>query len=303
MAARAIGSGTIAFGMVSIPVKLYTATSSSEAIRFNTLHAECSTRIKQQLHCPTCEAEVGRGDTIKGYEFAKGKFVTFTAEEIKRMDAESTGAIEINEFVPIDDVDPVYFEKAYYLGPEKGAARPYALLAEAMRQTRLCAVARFSYRGKDYLIMLRPVEEGIVLQQLRHAWEVRKFSDVPMQDADVRDSELDLAIKLIQQITHAQFKPDKYTDDVRERVLDLINRKVEGEEITATVPESPKAQVIDLMAALKASIGADSGESSAEDEDEPVEAKTTKKKASTRKGPKAAKKTTTKKKTAKKAEG
>ena len=206
-------------------------------------------------------------------------------------------------FVPIDDVDQVYFEKAYYLGPEKGAARPYALLAEAMRQTRLCAVARFSYRGKDYLIMLRPVEEGIVLQQLRHAWEVRKFSDVPMQDADVRDSELDLAIKLIQQITHAQFKPDKYTDDVRERVLDLINRKVEGEEITATVPESPKAQVIDLMAALKASIGADSGESSAEDEDEPVEAKTTKKKASTRKGPKAAKKTTTKKKTAKKAEG
>jgi DNA end-binding protein Ku len=256
MAARSIGSGTIAFGMVAIPVKLYTASASSEAIRFNQLHAKCGTRLKQKLVCPKDEEEVERDDIVKGYEFAKGQFVTFTKEELARMEEESTGSIDITEFVPLDKVDPVYFDKAFYLGPEKAGARPYALLAEAMRRTGLCAIANYAARGKGYLVMLRPTDDGIVLQQLHYAHEVRSMSEVPLPEARVEEAELGLAMTLVQHISKTDFDPSKYSDAVRDRVLELIQKKVEGEEITATPVESPKAQVIDLMAALKASLAA-----------------------------------------------
>lgn len=281
MAARAIGSGTIAFGMVAIPVKLYTAASDADSIRFNQLHAECKSRVKQRLHCPTCDVAVERNELVKGYEFAKGKFVTFTKEELDVIAAQSSESIEIHEFVPLADVDPIYFEKAYYLGPEKGAARPYILLAEAMRRTGLSAVASYASRGKDYLTLLRPVEDGIILQQLRHGTEVRQFSDVPLpDDQNINEAELDLAIRLIEQISASTFKSDKYKDEVRARVEALINQKVEGEEISAAAPQAPKAQVIDLMSALKASLEGSDAEA---EEASPAPKK---KAAAKRKGPK-----------------
>lgn len=256
MAARAIGSGSIAFGLVSIPVKLFPSQQSSSAIRFNRLHKACGTRLKQQNHCPQCDVVVPRDDMVKGYEFAKGQYVQFSAEELKAVEAQSTGGIDIVEFVPIKDVDPVYFDKAYYLGPEKGAARAYHLLAAAMRKTGLCAVAKYAARGKSYLVMLRPAEGGIILQQLYHEFELRTFSDVEVEEAEVKDGELGLAIQLIEQAAAESFEPDKYKDEVRLRIEEMIQAKVEGEEIISAPSESPKSQVIDLMAALKASLGA-----------------------------------------------
>ncbi len=257
MAARAIGSGSIAFGLVSIPVKLFPSQQSSSAIRFNRLHETCGSRLKQQNHCPQCDVIVPRDEMIKGYEFAKGQYVQFSAEELKAVEAQSTGGIEIVEFVPIDDVDPVYFDRAYYLGPEKGAARAYHLLAQAMRDTGLCAVGKYAARGKSYLIMLRPVEQGIVLQQLFHEFEIRTFGDVEVEGADVKDGELTLAKQLIQQAAAEAFDPAKYEDEVRGRIEEMISAKVEGQEIVSAPTESPKAQIIDLMSALKASLGAE----------------------------------------------
>lgn len=259
MAARAIGSGTISFGLVSIPVKLFSSSAPASAITFNNLHGECGTRLKQQYHCPKCEVVVPRDGSVKGYEVMKGKYVTFTAEEIKAVSAQSTGGIDVEEFVPADRVDPIYFDKAYYLGPDKGAARAYHLLAEAMRQTGLCGMGRYAARGKSYLVLLRPVSKGIILQQLHHDWELRSFEDVDMEDAEVKRAELDLAMQLISQAAAEDFQPARYEDEVRARVEELIERKVEGEDITAVAGESPKAQVIDLMDALKASLGISEG--------------------------------------------
>ena len=260
MAARAIGSGTIAFGLVSIPVKLFSSSSPSHEIHFNQLHASCGSRVRQKLYCPEHDAIIGRDEIVKGYEFAKGQYVTFSSEELKAVEAQATGGIDIVEFVPLDDVDPLYFDRAYYLGPDKGAARAYNLLGQALRETGLCAIATYAARGKQYLTLIRAAEEGLVLQQLHHDYEVRPFSEVPIGDAEVKGDELQLAIQLIKQSVADEFDPSKYHDDVRERIEELIARKVEGEDITAAPSETPKAQVIDLMEALKASLG-EGGES------------------------------------------
>jgi DNA end-binding protein Ku len=259
MAVRPIAGGSIAFGLVSIPVKLFPSQHSSAAIRFNRLHEVCGTRLKQQNYCPQCDVVVARDDMVKGYEFAKGQYVRFTEEELKAVEAQSTGGIDIVEFVPIDQIDPVYFDKAYYLGPDKGAARAYHLLAEAMRSTGLCAVAKYAARGKSYLVMLRPTEEGIILQQLYHEFELRAFTDVEVEEAEVKDTELQLAVQLIQQAAAESFQPDKYVDEVRTKIEAMIAGKVEGEEIITTPTESPKSQVIDLMSALKASLAGEAG--------------------------------------------
>jgi DNA end-binding protein Ku len=255
MAARAISSGTIAFGLVSIPVKLFPSVSPSDAIRFNNLHDKCGTRIKQQFYCPKDEEVVARDHTVKGYEFAKGQYVTFSDEELKAVEEQSTGGIDIEEFVPIEKVDPLYYAKAYYLAPDQGASRAYHLLAAALRKTGLVALAKYAARGKQYLTLLRPVPEGLLLQQLHYPAEVRSIEDVGIDDAEVDEGELDLAIKLIEQGASKVFKPDKYRDEVRDRVEALIQKKIEGEDITQAPTESPRTQVIDLMAALKQSLG------------------------------------------------
>jgi DNA end-binding protein Ku len=219
------------------------------------LHGKCGSRLKQQYICTKDEEIVPRDQMVKGYEFAKDQYVTFTETELKAMAEESTRAIEITEFVPVQKVDPIYFESAYYLGPDKGGERAYTLLAAAMRQTGRSALAKWAARGKMYLVMLRPVEKGLVMQVLLYADEVRPFDEVPVGDSQVKDAELKLAIQLIDQIATEEFHPENYEDEVRKRYNAAIQEKVQGREITAAAPEQPKAQIIDLMEALKASLG------------------------------------------------
>jgi DNA end-binding protein Ku len=255
MSARAIGSGTIGFGLVSIPVKLYSTAIPSAEFHFNQLHAECGTRIRQKLYCPTHDRIVERGELIRGWEFARGKWVTLTGDELKAVEEQSTGDIAIVEFVPLADVDPVYFDKAYWLGPDKGGGRAYRLLAAALAQTGLCALATYAARGKQHLVLLRPADKGLVLQQLFHAFELRPFAEVPMDGAEPRPDELALAVALVRQAAAPAFRPEKYRDDVHDRIEALIERKVAGEDIRLAAAESPRAEVIDLMEALKASLG------------------------------------------------
>jgi DNA end-binding protein Ku len=246
----------ISFGLVTIPVKLYSTGESAAGIQFNMLHKKCRSRLKQQYVCPVDNEVVGREDMVKGYEYSKGQYVLFTEEELKALVPEPTNAVEIREFVPLEQVDPVYFEKSYYLGPDKGGDRPYRLLSEAMRQTGRAALARYVARGKDQLVLLRPYENGLVMQQLRYSDELRSFSEVPLGAAEIKEPELKLAIQLIDQIATDEFHPEEYEDTQRMQVRGLIERKVQGEEITAVPVEAPKAQIIDLMEALKASLAA-----------------------------------------------
>ena len=251
MAPRAIASGTISFGLVAIPVKLFTTTESGKSVSFNMVHKTCGTRLQYRYYCPTDDAFVERDEISKGYEFAKGQYVLFTQEELKALDPEPTNAIEIEEFVPLKQVDPIYFEKSYYLGPDTGGAKPYRLLTETMKKTQRAALGRYASRGKDYLVLLRPYEDGLILQQLRYADELRQFSEVPIDKAEIKKQELDLAIQLVDQTTAEKFQPENYRDEVRERVWSLVEQKVQGEQIIAPPQEAPKAQIIDLFDALK----------------------------------------------------
>ena len=255
MVARAIASATVSFGLVSIPVKLYSAAEHSSEVHFNMLHAKDGSRLKQQYVCAKDEAVVPRDEIVKGYEFAKDQYAIFAPEELKAIEEVATKTIEIAEFVTADKVDPIFFEGAYYLGPDKGGARPYQLLAEAMRRTGRSALASWAARGKSYLVLLRATEDGLVMQQLLYADEVRNFSEVPLETAPVKEAELKLAIQLVEQIATDEFHPEKYRDTVKERILALIQKKIEGEEVTVAPTEEPRAQIIDLMEALKASLG------------------------------------------------
>jgi len=254
MSARPIAAGTISFGLVSIPVKLYAASDASSGVSFNMLHAKDGARLKQQYICTKDGEVVPRDQTVKGFEFTKDRYVTFTPEELKALEEQSTQAIEVVEFVPIDKVDPVYFDRSYYIGPDKGGAKAYALLSKVMQETGRVALARYAARGKMYLVMLRPLDNGIVMQQLYYADEVRPFSEIPVETADVNSKELDLAKLLVDQRAADSFKPETYEDDVKKRVLGLIQKKVEGEDISIAPPETGGGQIIDLMEALKASL-------------------------------------------------
>jgi len=264
--ARAIASGTVSFGLVSIPVSLYSATQASASVSFNLLHEKCGSRLKQQYICPVDNEVVSRDQMVKGYEFAKDRYVTFTTDELKALEEKATQAIEIAEFVPLSKIDPVFFDKPYYLGPEKGGEKAYRLLAEVMKDSGRAAIARYAARGKQYVVMLRPVEGaqgggvGLVMQTLLYADEVRPFSEVPIPNAEVRESELNLAKQLVQQIASDTFSPAGYEDDVRKRMLADIQRKVDGQEIASAPPTAEPARVIDLMEALKASLGQQAAE-------------------------------------------
>ena len=255
MAARSIGTLTISFGLVSIPVKLYSATEASRQISFNLLHKTCGSRLRQQYFCIKEDVPVSRDEMAKGYEFAKDQYVMFSPDELKALEEAGTQTADINEFVPISAIDPVYFDKAYYIAPDKGGAKPYALFTKALRESKRCAVGRWAARGKQYIVMIRPVDDGLVMQQLMYAGEVRPISEIDIPKMDVRDAELKLAKQLIDQQTSATFDPSQYTDEVSERVEKAVQKKVEGEEITMSAPpETGGAQVIDLMEALRASL-------------------------------------------------
>jgi DNA end-binding protein Ku len=254
MAARSIASLTVSFGLVSIPVKLYSATEASRQISFNLLHKECGSRLRQQYFCIKEDVPVSRDQMVKGYEFAKDQYVMFSPEELKAMEEAGTHTADIAEFLPLEAIDPVYFDKAYYLAPDKGGAKPYALLQKAMLETGRCAIGRWAARGKQYIVMIRPVANGLVMQQLLYADEVRSIKDVDIPKLEVKETELKLAHKLIEQQSSEKFDPAQYTDDVRERIEKAIEKKVEGQEITlAEAPEGGE-KVIDLMEALRASL-------------------------------------------------
>jgi DNA end-binding protein Ku len=259
MPARAIGTATISFGLVSIPVKLYTTAESSHEIHFNMLHDACGSRLKQQYVCTKDGELVDREHTVKGYQFAKDQYVVLSGEELKALDQVATHAVDLVEFVPAAAVDPLFLDKAYYLGPEKGGERAYHLLGEAMLATQLVGVASYAARGKSYIVLVRPFENGLVMHQLHYADELKEWRDVPMPDLpDVKSGELELAKQIIQQIAADVFTPQKYKDEVKARMLALIEKKIEGQEITAA-PEVPQGKIIDLMEALKASLSAGAG--------------------------------------------
>ena len=254
MAARSIATLTVSFGLVSIPVRLFSATEASKQISFNLLHKGCGSRLKQQYLCLKEEIPVAREDMVKGFEFAKDQYVIFTPDELKAMEEAGTHMAEITEFVPLESVDPVYFDKAYYLAPDKGGAKPYALLARALRESERCALGRWAARGKQYIVMIRAVEEGLVMQQLLYAGEVRSMKEIEIPETEVKDAELKLAKQLIDAQTSETFDPSAYTDTVATRIEAAVQRKVEGQEITMQDEPEIGAQVIDLMDALRASL-------------------------------------------------
>jgi DNA end-binding protein Ku len=255
MAARSIGSLTVSFGLVAIPVKLYTATQSANAISFNLLHKKDGSRLRQQYVCQKEGVIVERDDMVKGYEFAKDQYVLFSPEEIKALEEVGSHSVEISEFVPIESVDPVYYDKTYYLAPDKGAAKPYALLTEALKQAGRCGVGRWAARGKGYLVILRPIGDVLAMQQLHYATDVRRASEVEVPKPEVKAAELKLAQQLIDQQTNEKFDPDAYRDEVRSRIEAEIEKKVSGKEISVTeAPPPGEGKVIDLMEALRASL-------------------------------------------------
>jgi DNA end-binding protein Ku len=254
MPPHSIGSGTISFGLVAIPIKLYTATSPG-GIRFNMLHARCGTRVRQQYFCPLDRVVVDRSELVKGYEYTKDQYVRVTDEELKALEGDASRVIDIAEFVPLPHVDPIYFEKAYYLGPDKGGEKAYRLLAEAMAKTNRVALATFVMHGKESLVLIRPAQGGLILHTMYFADEVRSFGEIARgEDVKVKDSELQLATKLIDELASDAFAPEKYRDEYRLRVLELINTKVEGRDVAPVGPQVQRAQVIDLMEALKKSL-------------------------------------------------
>lgn len=253
MAARSIGSGTISFGLVSIPIKLYTATSP-KSVSFNMLHKTCGSRLKQQLLCPVDNVVVERTDTVRGYEYARDQYVKFTDEELKALEAARTDALELIEFVPADTVDFLYIEKTYFLGPDKGGDRAYRLLSESLERANRLAVGRFAQRGKDNLVLVRPYKKGLILHEAYYADEVRSFDDVETGgDFEFKPIELELANKLIEQLDSPRFEPSRFRDTWADKVKEAVDKKIAGEEVVAA-PEAPKAQIIDLLEALKRSV-------------------------------------------------
>ena len=255
MAARSIATATISFGLVSVPVNIYSSSESKASISFNMLHKKCSTRLKQQYICPKDNEVVSRDDTVKGYEFAKDQYVVLTPEELKALEEKATSTIDVIEFVPLAQVDREYLEKVYYLGPDKGGDRAYRLLAAALKESGKAALGQYAARGQQHLVLLRPLDGRLVMEQLHYADEVRPTSEVPIPEGDVKDAELKLALMLIDQTSNEKFEPAKYKDTVRERVMETIQKKVDGQDITtgANIPAGGD-KIIDLMEALKASL-------------------------------------------------
>jgi DNA end-binding protein Ku len=255
MPLHSIGSGTISFGLVSIPVKMFSAATSA-GVSFNQIHQKCGGRIRQQLICPTCNEVVERSALVKGYEFAKDQYVQFTDDELKALEGEASKMIDIAEFVPLAQVDPIYFEKTYYLGPDKGGEKAYRLLTDAMTKSERVAIAKFVMRGKENLVLIRAAKDGLMLHTMYFSDEIRDFGEVDKGDAaKVKPGELELAERLVGELSSKAFRPEQYADEYQGRVLEVVESKVEGREVTSLAPQAQRTQVIDLMEALKQSLG------------------------------------------------
>ncbi|MET0335517.1 MAG: Ku protein [Rhizobacter sp.] len=276
MAARSLASLTLGFGLVSIPVKVYSATESSASIGFNLLTKDGS-RVKQQYTSVKSGQVVERAEMVKGYEFEKDHFVIFEPEELKALEAEASHVIDIVAFVPDKAVDPIYYDRAYFLGPDKRGAKPYSLLMQAMRKTKRVALARWAWKSKQYVVQVRPSEEGLVLQQLLYADEVRSMTDLDIETVKVSDAEVQLATQLIEQISVDNYDPAQFKDEEKDRILAAIDKKIAGKKIVAAhrpdeEPGTSGGEVIDIMDALRASIAKKGGGKSAPAKAEPAAA-------------------------------
>jgi DNA end-binding protein Ku len=286
MPAHSIGSANISFGLVSIPIKMFTAASAG-GVSFNQIHPKCGGRVKQQLICPTCNEVVDRSALVKGYEFSKDQFVQFTDDELKTLEGEASRMIDIAEFVPLDQVDPIYFEKTYYIGPDKGGEKAYRLLADTMKQSNRVALAKYVMRGKENLVLIRAANNGLMLHTMYFADEIRDFSEVDKgENAKLKPGEMELAQRLVNELATDKFKPEQYADEYRTRVLEAVEQKVEGKQVTSLAPQAQRAQVIDLMDALKQSLGKRGG--SAEKSADGADGKSMEKKPAARARAKAA---------------
>jgi DNA end-binding protein Ku len=237
-------------------VNLYSATVALERISFHLLRKSDGSRVKEQYVAVNDGKLVDRSDMVKGYEFAKGKHVMFTQEELKVLEDNTSSTLEIARFVPLESVDPVYFMAAYYLLPDKGGAKPYALLSTALRQQVRCAVGKWTFRGKEHVIIIRPIEGGLALHQLHFKAEVRQLKDFGRDTTKVSDAEVKLARQLIDHLAAKRFDPNEFVDEYRARVQAEIDKKVKGKEISTAEPQVQKRgdNVINLMDALKASL-------------------------------------------------
>lgn len=275
MAARSIATLSLSFGLVSIPVKVFSATESKSGVGFNLLHKGCGSRLRQQYICQREGVVVERSEMEKGYEFEKDRYVIFTSDELNALETTARHTVDIVAFMPVAAIDPLYFDKAYYLGPDRRGAKPYSLLAQAMRKTGTCALATWVWKGKQYMVQVRPTPDGLVLQQLLYADEVRSMADLSIETSDVQPAELALAEQLIEQNAVDAYDPSAYRDEEKERILAEIDKKIEGKKITVAEQVEPTTgggEVIDLMAALKASLGKVQGQKRAarEPKAEPV---------------------------------
>ena len=255
--ARAIWSGSVSFGLVTIPVKLYNAVSR-RTVHFNQLDERTGSRIKQKRVSAQDGEEVPSEHLVKGYELSSGNYVIVSEDELAALDPKAQRTIEIEEFVDLADIDPIYYDSAYYLAPDQATVKPYALLAEAMERSQKVGIARFVMRTKQYLAAIRPVDGKLVLSTMVYPDEVNAPADIPeladVEGVEVSDRELDMAEQLVDSLA-AEFEPDKFHDTYREQVLALIERKAAGEDEVVAAPAAPSAEkVVDLMAALEASV-------------------------------------------------
>ncbi len=250
---RAIWKGAVGFGMVSIPVKLYSATEEKD-VAFHMLHRKDHARIKQQRYCPEDEAVIEWTDIVKGYEIAPDQYVVMEPEDFEKVPVDTTHTIEITDFVPLDQIDPIYYQKTYYLEPEKVGGKPFALLREVLKDSKLVALAKVTLRQKEQLCTLRLYENTISLETMFYADEIRGSEGLDIPEAGIlSERELAMAKSLVEMLT-GEFHPERYTDNYRAALLELIERKAEGEEIKRPTPVAGK--VTDLMEALRQSIDA-----------------------------------------------
>lgn len=253
--ARAMWKGAINFGLVHIPISLWKATRPQD-ISFRMLHEKDLEPIKQKKVCSVEQTEVSNDDIVKGYEIRKGEYVVVEPEELEALEPENSHSIDIEDFVDIDQVDPIYFETAYYLAPEKGAAKPYSLLVAAMEESGKAAIARFVLRTKQHLVIMRPIGNAISMSTLYYADEVVSLDDIPAIPASTKPTkqELEMAVRLIGSMS-TDFDPEKYEDTYREQVVEMLEKKAEGKKITMPKQKEQPAKVIDLVSALQASLG------------------------------------------------
>ena len=253
---RAIDKVTVSFGLVSIPARIYSTGEPGSDVSFHLVHEKCGTRVKQQWYCPHDDEVVERSELVKGYEVSKHEMVTFTPAELKQLDAAASQTIALDEFVPIAAVDPIYFERHYYLGPDRGGEHAYELLRAAMAKSGLCGIATYAARGKQYVVVLRPEGPGLVVHQLRYPDEVRGWDELELpKPHKPKPSELHLAEQIIAQITHDEVDLARYHDEVKERVKDAIAEKAKGHAIEIPEAATPRpTKVVDLLETLRASL-------------------------------------------------